>query len=142
HSMYEGMPAGLLGNLALAQASVEVSVAKLWLLTCGARQVGEADTVPHPLQATSWGLGRTLALEHPETWGGLVDLPDELDEETGDRLVAGLGGGGGEDQVALRGTDRFVRRLVRDERSGGYQAEPWNTHGTVLITGGTGSLGA
>ena len=35
--------------------------------------------LPDPAQARVWGLGRVAALEHPDRWGGLVDLPETLD---------------------------------------------------------------
>ena len=65
-----------------------------------------------PVQAQVWGLGRVAALEHPDRWGGLVDLPPVLDERAAARLCAVLAGCG-EDQVAIRGAGIVARRLVR-----------------------------
>ena len=59
------------------------------------------------------------------------------------RLAAVLaaGAGAGEDQIALRDSRVLVRRLVRAPRAA--SAGPsWTPSGTVLITGGTGELGA
>ena len=42
---------------------------RLFLLTRNAQPVGEGDRA-NPAHAVLWGLGRTLALEHPEIWGG------------------------------------------------------------------------
>jgi len=36
-----------------------------------------------PAHAVLWGLGRTLALKHPEIWGGIIDLDDSVPAEPG-----------------------------------------------------------
>ncbi|MGC5311990.1 SDR family NAD(P)-dependent oxidoreductase, partial [Micromonospora zamorensis] len=59
----------------------------------------------------------------------------------GARLVRVLAGGfGAEDQVAVRSSGVYVRRLVRSSAAVGDQPG-WVPSGTVLVTGGTGSLG-
>ncbi|HLS00042.1 MAG TPA: beta-ketoacyl synthase N-terminal-like domain-containing protein, partial [Mycolicibacillus parakoreensis] len=47
--------------------------AKLYLLTRNAQPVGDGDRA-NPGHAVLWGLGRSLALEHPEIWGKVVDV--------------------------------------------------------------------
>ncbi|MFE7385658.1 type I polyketide synthase, partial [Streptomyces zhihengii] len=128
-------------TLAVVQGLGEVS-APLWVLTRGAVSVGGSDRPGNPDLAAVWGLGRVAALEVPGRWGGLVDLPEVLDTRAGSRLAGVLASGGGEDQVAVRGTGVFGRRLVRAV-SAGVVDEAWNPSpsGTVLITGGTGALG-
>jgi acyl transferase domain-containing protein/acyl carrier protein len=126
------------GQLSLVQALGDAEIdAPLWCVTRGAVAAAEGD-VPDPAQAMVWGLGRTVALEHPHRWGGLVDLSADVDEETLGRLRAILGGATGEDQVALRGTRVLARRLARRTPR---PATPWQPSGTVLVTGGTGALG-
>ena len=49
--------------------------APLWVLTRGAVAAGAGEVPVSPAQAQVWGLGRVAALEHPDRWGGLVDLP-------------------------------------------------------------------
>src|SRR5262249_31400674 len=39
---------------------------RLWLVTRGAQSIGSRDAVFAPEQASVWGLGRTIAMEHPE----------------------------------------------------------------------------
>ncbi|WP_405887186.1 type I polyketide synthase [Streptomyces sp. NBC_01136] len=115
-------------------------VAPVWSLTRGAVSVGRSDAVTSPEQAAVWGLGRVAALEHPDLWGGLVDLPDDLDQRALGRLAAVLTAPPGEeDQVAVRGTGVFGRRLSRTRPT---PPQPWQPRGTVLITGGTGAIGA
>ncbi|MEU8723669.1 type I polyketide synthase, partial [Streptomyces antimycoticus] len=141
--------AGLLRTAALVQAlgDAGVGAAPLWVATRGAVSVGRSDGVVSPGQALVWGLGRVAALELPERWGGLVDLPESVDERVLGRLAGVLAGAGGEDQVAVRGSGVFGRRLVRAAAAGsatGSASEgSWSPGaGSVLVTGGTGALGA
>ncbi|MER6633911.1 polyketide synthase, partial [Streptomyces sp. NPDC000987] len=126
--------------LVLAQALADAQVtAPLWCATRGAVAAGRADRAPVPAQAAVWGLGRVLALEHPATWGGLVDLPDPLDERATARLTHVLAGDlGDEDQVALRTSGVLARRLTRAPLGDGEPVRRWQPRGTVLVTGGTG----
>ncbi|MFI1735809.1 type I polyketide synthase [Streptomyces acidicola] len=145
-----GHPGAVLGtalNVVLVQALGDLDAdCPLWLLTRGAVTTGRADRVTRPAQAQSVGIGWTAALEHARFWGGTVDLPDTLDERAARRLAALLAGGAhsAEDQLALRASGVFARRVVRDragERTGDRPANGWTPRGTVLVTGGTGTLG-
>ncbi|HEY8987367.1 MAG TPA: SDR family NAD(P)-dependent oxidoreductase, partial [Streptomyces sp.] len=145
----EGTPTGVLALsverpdqvLALVQALGDADIeAPLWCATRGAVSTGAADRVTTPEQAAVWGLGRVAALEHPGRWGGLVDLPDVLDERALGRLAGVLAGAGDEDQLAVRGSGVFVRRLVR-ARAEAAGREDWKPRGTTVVTGGTGALG-
>ncbi|MER5896823.1 type I polyketide synthase, partial [Streptomyces sp. NPDC001876] len=114
--------------------------APLWVLTRGAVSVGGSDRIGDPDLAAVWGLGRVAALEFPQRWGGLVDLPEVLDARASARL-AGVLAAHGEDQVALRGSGAYGRRLAR-ALPAAVVGEGWQPSGTVLVTGGTGALGA
>ena len=134
------VPAGVAGTVGLLQALADVgTTAPLWSLTQGAVATGGGDVLASPTQAQVWGLGRTAGVEHPERWGGLIDLPPVLDERAAARL-AGVLADGGEDQVAIRTAGVLVRRLVRaaPRRTGGG---PWTPRGTVLLTGASGAIG-
>ncbi|MGK4000973.1 SDR family NAD(P)-dependent oxidoreductase [Sorangium sp. So ce1036] len=132
---------GLHQSLTLAQALGDAGIgAPLWLLTQGAVAVDDADELTHPSQALVWGLGRVVALEHAGRWGGLVDVPAELDVGAAQQLRATLASQDEEDQVAIRRGGRFVRRLVRVRPQA--RKASWKVRGTVLITGGVGGLGA
>ncbi|WIY01903.1 SDR family NAD(P)-dependent oxidoreductase [Amycolatopsis mongoliensis] len=134
------VPLGLALTTTLLQSLGDAGVgAPLWSVTTGAVAV-EAETPAHPLSAGIWGLGRAAALEHPDRWGGLADLPAEPGEPELTRLVAALAGADGEDQLAIRPAGTFARRLVRAPIEA--PAEPWIPAGPVLVTGGTGALGA
>ncbi|BCB79293.1 hypothetical protein Pflav_057030 [Phytohabitans flavus] len=113
--------------------------APVWTVTSGAVSTGRGDAPGDPAQAALWGLGRVAALEQPARWGGLVDLPAELDQRAAQRFAAVLAGSG-EDQVAIRATGAFGRRYVPAPPA--ERGDGWTPTGTVLITGGTGALGA
>ncbi|MGW5689903.1 SDR family NAD(P)-dependent oxidoreductase [Streptomyces asiaticus] len=116
----------------------------VWCVTSGAVGVGTADPAADVRAAGVWGLGRVAGLELPDRWGGLVDLPERIDAATR-RALAGILTGYGdnaddeaEDQLALRDGRLWARRLVT---ASAPQTSTWTPKGTVLITGGTGSLG-
>ncbi len=134
------VPLGLALSTTLLQALGDAGLdAPLWMVTTGAVAVGPGTPVQPPA-AGIWGLGRTAALEHPDRWGGLADLPAEPGDPELTRLIALLAGADGEDQLAIRPAGTFARRLVRAPIEA--PAEPWTPTGTVLVTGGTGALGA
>ncbi|MFI0764959.1 SDR family NAD(P)-dependent oxidoreductase [Streptomyces sp. NPDC021218] len=134
-----GVPTGLATTLVLAQALGDAGLtAPLWCVTAGAASVsGEA--VSGPAGAAVAALARVVGLEHPERWGGLVDLPATPDGADLTALAEVLALDPGEDQVAIRPSGRYARRLTRTPVPRGRQ--PWRPTGTVLITGGTGGLG-
>ncbi|WP_322619943.1 type I polyketide synthase [Streptomyces acidicola] len=123
--------------VALTQACPE---SRLWCVTFGAVAVSGREGLARPEQAAVWGLGRVVALEQPDRWGGLIDLPDEPQPRLWQRVAAVLAAqGAGEDQLAVRATGVHAARLVRDRSA--RPARSWQPHGTVLVTGATGALG-
>jgi NAD(P)-dependent dehydrogenase (short-subunit alcohol dehydrogenase family) len=113
---------------------------RLWIATSGAQPVGGAP--PNPLAAAVWGLGRSLALEHPDAWGGLVDLdPGATAEASAEALVARLQPVDGEDQVAFRAAQAFAPRLVHSRGRGPGPGVTLRPDATYLVTGGRGGLG-
>uniref|UniRef100_UPI003869C877 type I polyketide synthase n=4 Tax=Streptomyces milbemycinicus TaxID=476552 RepID=UPI003869C877 len=138
HPDHPHLSVGLAGTIALVQALDETDFGgRLWCVTRGGVSVGEDGPVS-PAQAQVWGLGRVMALEYPKRWGGLVDLPAAVEEETASRLAAVVAEGT-EDQVALRADGALGRRLRA--APGGAPGEEWRTEGSVLVTGGTGGVG-
>ena len=136
-------PTRLALSLVLAQALGDTGLAApLWTLTRGAISTGPGDPLTNPPQAAVWGLGRVAALEHPQLRRGLVDLPAGLDPPTTQQLISALAAQGGEDQVAIRATAALGRRLVRHPAAELPPADAFTARGTVLVTGGTGALGA
>jgi polyketide synthase 7 len=116
--------------------------ARTWLATRGAIGTGSADHPQSPGQALSWGLGQVIAVERPDQWGGLVDLPEVLDDRAAARFAAVLASENGENQVAVRSSGVLVRRLVRAGPAAPSTVRAWPPAGTILVTGGTGVLGS
>ncbi|KOV67500.1 beta-ketoacyl synthase [Streptomyces sp. MMG1121] len=129
----------LTATAALLQALGDAeNSAPLWCATRDAVAHGSAAEITGFAQSQVWGLGRVAALEHPDRWGGLIDLPAEIGPQTVARLAALLGDAGGEDQVVIRETGAYGRRL---EHAPARAGAPWKPSGTVLVTGATGAVG-
>ncbi|MGW3014008.1 type I polyketide synthase, partial [Streptomyces sp. NPDC001219] len=142
HPAHPAVPVGLAGTLSLLQSLGDLGIeAPLWCTTRGAVAIGRSESVTHAHQALVWGMGRVAALEHSDRWGGLLDLPEALDKRSADRLCALLASPDGEDQIALRASGAYGRRLVRAPLAGTPARRTWRPRGTVLVTGGTGAVG-
>ena len=96
------------------------------------------------------GLVRSAQSEHPGRFL-LVDLGPAGDDPVGDDLNPARGGLGvswpallasEESQLALRGDGAHAPRLAALAAGGREPAPPFDPAGTVLLTGGTGALGA
>ncbi|MEQ8971993.1 MAG: type I polyketide synthase [Coleofasciculus sp. C1-SOL-03] len=130
--------------LHLVQALVKtpgLASPRLWLVTQGAQPVGSQPGLLAVAQAPVWGMGRVIALEHPELWGGLLDLDPQMTEtEAAAMVFAGISHSEGEDHLAFRQGQCYVARLVRQ---GEPKPQPvsWQANATYLITGGLGELG-
>jgi len=115
--------------------------AKLWLLTRGAQPAWSRLEVSSIGQAPLWGLGRTIAIEHPEIWGGLIDVDPDADPVLLARRVSlEVVAPDGEDQVALGEDTRLTPRL-RATPPGGTGQIKIRSDAQYLITGGLGGLG-
>ncbi|MGC7097560.1 type I polyketide synthase [Amycolatopsis lurida] len=142
HPGHAPLTRGGADTVTLVQALGDAGVtAPLWCCTSSAVAVDPAEEVTGAAQAMVWGLGIGLALEQPDTWGGLVDLPATLDEPALEHLAAAVSGVG-EDQLAVRAGGLFARRMVRAPLGATPAARTWRPSGSVLVTGGTGGLGA
>jgi epothilone polyketide synthase D len=122
----------------LVRAAASGRPARLWIVTRGAVAVGANTAVSMP-QAALWGFARTIALEHPEIWGGLIDVPRGPDVPI-EALTRELLSASGEDQVAVTPAGRYVARLVARNARPALQPT-FTDRGTYLVTGGLGALG-
>ncbi|MFB7501998.1 bifunctional LLM class flavin-dependent oxidoreductase/SDR family oxidoreductase [Streptomyces broussonetiae] len=138
--------------LALIRAGLELDdpsrCGRLWLVTRGSQPAADGEVSARGvLQAPVWGLGRVLAVEQPDLWGGLVDLDPGRDaDRAAARLLATALLGprdSAEDQLAVRGGKLLAPRLVRDAALA-HPADPLprlDPAGTYVLTGGLGDLG-
>lgn len=118
---------------------------KLWIVTQGAQPVTTGSPAVNLLQSPLWGLGRTCAVEHPEIWGGLIDLDPQVEigaitSQLADLLLSSKNQKRVEDQIAIRGGAAFVPRLVRAAVPSGQPLQV-STAGAYLITGGLKGVG-
>ncbi len=101
--------------LHLAQALIKFGGAetpRLCLVTRGAQQVA-AQTAPVEItQAPLWGLGKVIALEHPELSCVRIDLDPDQDDFTF-QLFDEMLAHDREDMIAYRNGERYAARLVR-----------------------------
>ncbi|WP_328928357.1 SDR family NAD(P)-dependent oxidoreductase [Streptomyces sp. NBC_00190] len=113
-------------------ADQRFAASTLVVVTRGAVAVGDGDPVD-VRQAPVWGLVRAAQAENP----GRFVLLDTQDGAEGSGLLRAQG----EPESAVRDGRVLVPRLVRVAAAAGPETV-WDPDGTVLITGGTGGLGA
>jgi len=121
----------------------------IWLVTQGAVPVGLENQ--NLAQSPLWGLGKVIALEHPEFNCVRVDLDPKFNSDSNAQaLFEEIWSKTKEDQIAFRNNARYVARLVRyrqpDRLEGPYQLQmdgsvQLHDESTYLITGGLGGLG-
>ncbi|MFF5077642.1 SDR family NAD(P)-dependent oxidoreductase [Actinoplanes sp. NPDC000266] len=135
----EADPLPLLGRvLGVVQAWLEEPAlvpVPLVVLTHGA--VPAPGPVVDPAGAAAWGLVRSAQAEHP---GRIVLVDAEPDGDRDRSVAAGLASG--QERVAVRADVVLAPRLGRAVLTGGAAASGFAGGGTVVITGGTGVLGA
>ncbi|WP_311314970.1 SDR family NAD(P)-dependent oxidoreductase [Streptomyces naphthomycinicus] len=95
-----------------------------------------ADSVPDPAEAVIWGMVRAAAVEHP---GRFVLVDTDGDPASDAALPAAVAAGAPE--LALRAGTVYAPELARTTEAEEPREPALDPHGTVLVTGGTGSLG-
>lgn len=122
--------------------SARTAPSKLYLVTRGG-QTTRAGEGAEPAQATLWGLGHVIALEHAELGCMRIDLdPATSPEQAAHALARELCSPSPEDQIALRGNTRLVRRLASSPINPACAAvQQIKTSGAYLVTGGLRGLG-
>ncbi|NBD13836.1 SDR family NAD(P)-dependent oxidoreductase [Corallococcus silvisoli] len=127
--------------LRLLVAGEGVSPPRLWLGTCGAQVVGATRSPVEPAQASVWGLGRVLALEHPELRCVRFDLGPTRTREDLTALALALVEPDEEEEFALREGMRYVARLSPVAPAAGARTVELRPEAGYLVTGGLGALG-
>ncbi|MBI4658056.1 MAG: SDR family NAD(P)-dependent oxidoreductase [Verrucomicrobia bacterium] len=117
---------------------------RIWFVTRGSQAVPEK--ARHDLniaQAPMWGLGRSIALEHPHLWGGLVDLDIEPSVADIEMLSRILMEDDAENQFVVREGQCYVPRLapLNINPKPTEAAAAFRSDATYLITGGLGGMG-
>jgi surfactin synthase thioesterase subunit/NAD(P)-dependent dehydrogenase (short-subunit alcohol dehydrogenase family)/acyl carrier protein len=141
---------GAVAPLFLVQALAEAKASRsfdprLRLVTRDVQRARIGSAPGQPAQAPLWGFGRTVALEYPTLWGGLIDLPpahESSPREDAEALRRELLQSDREGEVSLREGGRYVARLVRRPREMvGTTAPIFRDGATYVITGGLGMMG-
>ncbi|MEU9256825.1 polyketide synthase dehydratase domain-containing protein, partial [Streptomyces sp. NPDC048270] len=127
--------ASALGTLQRLLAEPRLAGAELVWVTRSAVDTGDgvADLAHAPL----WGLVRAARAEHADRVIRLIDLG--TDGAADDALLPRALSVTGEPELAVRGGEVRVARLVRAETGG--ELPEFAADGSVLVTGGTGELG-
>jgi NADPH:quinone reductase-like Zn-dependent oxidoreductase/aryl carrier-like protein len=133
--------AGLLSVLHLVQAWEQVASSRsdeqscLFLVTRGAQSVGERLEATALAQSPVLGLGRVIVNEYPALRCRLVDLdPVAADVQP---LLDELAITDDEDEIALRGFNRFVHRYVALPEGPARQAGPTEAYQVASLSPGT-----
>lgn len=115
---------------------------KVWFVTGNVHPIGPAPAEVAIDQAPLWGLGRVVAWEYPNLWGGLVDLPGNVQDADLSTLIDVMASTRIAPQLALR-NGRCYEASLSPQRpaASGVQWVAGNERGTYLITGGFGGLG-
>ena len=114
----------------------------IWLVTNRSQTITGELNSDAVASSCLWGLGNAIALEHPELWGGIVDLDREQNEAEHQNLLKIIASEENkEDRFVLRQDNIYVPRLQKQERLAINKTLTINSEGAYLITGGLGSLG-
>ena len=128
----------------LAQALLRTSQdAPIWLVTRGAELIAEKGSAEGREiaigAAPARGVGRVLATEHAQLWGGMIDLDTIESKDEAQHVTATLDRSG-EDQWVWRAGRCWVPRLHVDVPEA-HDPFVMRSDATYLITGGVGAMG-
>ncbi len=113
----------------------------VWLVTRNSQSVGNSVNTDAVASSCLWGLANAIALEHPEYWGGIIDLDAETSEDEANSLIKIISHSE-EDRIALREDKTYVSRLVEVNNSEiNHNPVKLDADAGYLITGGLGALG-
>ena len=119
----------------------DAASARIWVVTRGTQPASPDQATPDPTHAPVWGLARVAALEHPELWGGIIDLAAAADSTDASAVITELRGADLEDQIAYRNGTRLVVRLTPAALDRPAARLALRPDASYLITGGRGALG-
>lgn len=120
--------------LALCQGAARSRSTRLLAVTSGAHD----PKAPDPAQAALWGLLRTFAREHPDRWGGLLDLPAAARADVGRAVDLAMQAADAE--LAVFGDVVHQPRLEPGAPEGAA-APSFRADATYLLAGGAGGVG-
>jgi 6-methylsalicylic acid synthase len=140
----EPMPAAVARSVRLLLRTAQtlagrdtVDSARIWAVTTGVRESGDRTGLA---QSGMWGLGRVLAGELGDLWGGVIDLAPDSRPAPGvlDGLLTTLPP---HEVTAVRDDRALVSRLALTDRPATGEGLTCSPAASYLITGGLGVLG-
>ncbi|MDZ8033648.1 SDR family NAD(P)-dependent oxidoreductase [Nostoc sp. DedSLP04] len=107
--------------LSLVQAAIAANLSpqpRLWIVTRGTQPADRSElNLSGVGQSSLWGMGKAIALEHPELQCTRIDLdPNDNIESQAASLWAEVWAQDQEDQIALRRNARYVPRLIANSQ--------------------------
>ena len=126
--------------LRLAQACLESPrQIQLWFVTRGAQPPNAGSNPAGLAHSPLIGLGRTLAVESPYVWGGLIDAaPGHACHP--DSILACIASAVSANEFAINATGTFVPNLSRSAPAPGSERLLVRSDRSYLITGGLGGV--
>ncbi|MFC9700769.1 SDR family NAD(P)-dependent oxidoreductase [Streptomyces sp. NPDC056943] len=131
--------AALCAAATTAVRALPAGTGRVHLVTAGVRQVTGEDPIAAADHGVLHGLAPVLALEFPETWGGIVDLPAVPTAADATAALAALADGSAEDLIAVRAGAAHTARLRPAAEP--LRPLPVRPDATYLLTGGLGAIG-
>jgi myxalamid-type polyketide synthase MxaE and MxaD len=128
-------------QLAQAVARVRPAGIRLWFATCDAQAVTEGERARDADPSALWGLGATFALEHPDLWGGCLDVSSTTAPADAARFIHDEIQNRTDERIAFRDGRRYVARLEPLQFRGPAASLTIRPDRTCLVTGGLGALG-
>lgn len=126
-----------------AISTIFVGSPKLWLITQGVQSIGTENNISVS-QSPLWGLGKIISYEFPELKCTRIDLdPDLENNQNASQLFNALFDDSKEDQIAIRGNERYVNRILpyKAQFKTCQTEDLFKEDATYIITGGLSGLG-
>jgi acyl transferase domain-containing protein/acyl-CoA synthetase (AMP-forming)/AMP-acid ligase II/pimeloyl-ACP methyl ester carboxylesterase len=87
------------------------------------------------------GLSKAITVEHPEYWGGIIELDEINNTATADYLLAAINNTENEDRWAIKDNNLYTARLQKLDQALQNNSLNIAAENSYLITGGWGALG-
>lgn len=112
---------------------------KIWIITKDFSYIHKDITI-NINTSLIWGLFRSLRLELGNSWGGIIDIPNNVNSNTINKMLMCFYQQNEEDQYVLSNQEVYVPRLL-PYKVDTKKTFSFNTKASYLITGGLGALG-
>ncbi|HEY8944596.1 MAG TPA: SDR family NAD(P)-dependent oxidoreductase, partial [Polyangiaceae bacterium] len=136
-------PLALLHFVQALELSGYERLPRIWAVTRGTQAISVESSASALVEATVWGMMRVVRYqEHPDRFGGLIDLDPERPSDEVERFAEDLLSGRLSDEVAYRGGRRYQPRFVpKPELAEAAPGLEFRADASYLVTGGFGGLG-